>query len=254
MDHQKIYDQIIDRSKFRGLSKKKSLEFERHHIIPKSLGGSSLKENLVDLTPREHFICHWLLAKIHGDKMIKAFWFMCQNTMKTKHCPNSKQYEIARKMFVDQTMIGNVYAKGHKHTDEHRLNIKKGMQKFFDSLTEKERLVHYEHNKGKLKGRKLTEEQKQHLYGNKYGVGSRSEEFKKKLQGNSNAKGYRHSEEDKLKFSENNSGEKNPFFGKKHTEETKQRLRGPRDKLRKHWAKWRRDHNRKPFPDDWKYL
>lgn len=77
---------------------------------------------------------------------------------------------------------------------------------------------------------------------------------KEKLRGNSNAKGYRHSEEDKLKFSENNSGEKNPFFGKKHTEETKQRLRGPRDKSKKHWAKWRRDNNRKPFPDDWKWL
>jgi hypothetical protein len=38
---------------------------ERHHIIPRSLGGSDNKENLVDLTAREHFICHWLLTKMY---------------------------------------------------------------------------------------------------------------------------------------------------------------------------------------------
>ena len=37
---------------------------ERHHIIPQSLGGSNDKDNLVDLTAREHFICHWLLIKM----------------------------------------------------------------------------------------------------------------------------------------------------------------------------------------------
>jgi hypothetical protein len=37
---------------------------ELHHIIPQSLGGSNDKENLVELTAREHFICHWLLIKM----------------------------------------------------------------------------------------------------------------------------------------------------------------------------------------------
>ncbi len=37
---------------------------ERHHIVPQSLGGSNAKENLVYLTAREHFICHWLLVKM----------------------------------------------------------------------------------------------------------------------------------------------------------------------------------------------
>lgn len=31
---------------------------EKHHIIPKSLGGSNDKTNIVKLTAREHFICH----------------------------------------------------------------------------------------------------------------------------------------------------------------------------------------------------
>ena len=37
---------------------------ERHHIIPKSLGGDNSEDNLVDLTAREHFVCHWLLTKM----------------------------------------------------------------------------------------------------------------------------------------------------------------------------------------------
>lgn len=37
---------------------------ESHHIIPQSLGGSNDKDNLVELTAREHFICHWLLIKM----------------------------------------------------------------------------------------------------------------------------------------------------------------------------------------------
>jgi hypothetical protein len=37
---------------------------ESHHIIPQSLGGSNDSENLVELTAREHFICHWLLVKM----------------------------------------------------------------------------------------------------------------------------------------------------------------------------------------------
>ena len=37
---------------------------EKHHIIPKSLGGTNNLKNIVSLTAREHFICHWLLTKM----------------------------------------------------------------------------------------------------------------------------------------------------------------------------------------------
>lgn len=55
----KYYFLIINNSKNR--TKQYS---EKHHIIPKSFGGTDDSENLVDLTPREHFICHMLLTKI----------------------------------------------------------------------------------------------------------------------------------------------------------------------------------------------
>jgi hypothetical protein len=43
--------------------------FERHHIVPKALGGTDDKSNLIDLTPEDHFFAHLLLAKIHGGRM-----------------------------------------------------------------------------------------------------------------------------------------------------------------------------------------
>lgn len=48
---------------------------ELHHIIPQSLGGSNDKDNLVELTAREHFICHWLLIKMtEGDERGKMLY------------------------------------------------------------------------------------------------------------------------------------------------------------------------------------
>lgn len=53
---------------------------EKHHILPKSLGGSNSKDNLVLLTPREHFIAHLLLTKMYTgvarQKMLFAFRIM----------------------------------------------------------------------------------------------------------------------------------------------------------------------------------
>ena len=37
---------------------------EKHHIIPKCLGGSNDYNNLVSLTAREHVVAHWLLTKM----------------------------------------------------------------------------------------------------------------------------------------------------------------------------------------------
>jgi hypothetical protein len=75
--YKKWHDSIIDRAKNRVLS----CYVERHHIIPKSCGGSDDKFNLVSLTLREHFIVHLLLTKIlkgnNKAKMILAFNFMC---------------------------------------------------------------------------------------------------------------------------------------------------------------------------------
>ena len=52
----KIYCNLTERAKSRELPKETYIE--KHHIIPRSLGGNNSKNNIVSLTAREHFICH----------------------------------------------------------------------------------------------------------------------------------------------------------------------------------------------------
>lgn len=61
MNYSKIYSDLIARAKERTLEG----YVERHHIIPKCMGGLDSKENLVPLTPEEHYIAHLLLVKIY---------------------------------------------------------------------------------------------------------------------------------------------------------------------------------------------
>jgi len=61
MNYARIYKAIIDNriaSPFNGYG-------ENHHIIPKSVGGSNEPSNIVRLTAREHFLCHYLLSKMY---------------------------------------------------------------------------------------------------------------------------------------------------------------------------------------------
>lgn len=45
---------------------------ERHHIVPRSLGGDDDLDNIVALTPKEHFVCHLLLVRMtEGRDQIK---------------------------------------------------------------------------------------------------------------------------------------------------------------------------------------
>lgn len=97
MDHQKIYNQIIDRAKARGsfLGYK-----ERHHIVPRCLGGANTLDNLVYLTAREHFICHWLLHRANPNerKLAIAFDRMAKggNTTQPRYIPSSRAIAEAR--------------------------------------------------------------------------------------------------------------------------------------------------------------
>ena len=65
----KTYYQIINRAIEQNRKRYSKLDlrytyYERHHIIPKSLGGENNNENLVLLTARENFVCHQLLIKM----------------------------------------------------------------------------------------------------------------------------------------------------------------------------------------------
>lgn len=96
---------------FRQKEPAKSGIVEIHHIIPKSMGGSNKKQNLVYLTAREHYIAHKFLCRITSgknlEKMIHALWGMsnrCINNPDHNYL-TSKNYESARKLFL--TIAGN---------------------------------------------------------------------------------------------------------------------------------------------------
>lgn len=103
MNYDKIYHNIINNRK------NNSYEgyVETHHIVPKSLGGTNDKTNLVDLSAREHFICHLLLTKIYSEdtpnyhKMVKAFFMMmvCRSDNQERYI-TSKKYETLRINFA----------------------------------------------------------------------------------------------------------------------------------------------------------
>ena len=73
----KVYNQIIHRAKGRTLEGYS----EKHHIVPKSMGGDNTKENIIRLTGREHYICHWLLTKMTEGTNRSKMWcaFRCFN-------------------------------------------------------------------------------------------------------------------------------------------------------------------------------
>jgi hypothetical protein len=94
--YSKWYFSIIENAK-----NKNYTIYEKHHILPKSLGGSNDKDNLVNLSLREHYICHKLLTKMTKGgmkhKMLYALHKMC---FSGKYGNGSRLYEIFRKEFI----------------------------------------------------------------------------------------------------------------------------------------------------------
>jgi len=102
MNHQKIYNEIIERAKAENRKRLKKtnlnyIYYENHHIIPKCVGGSNDKDNLVLLTPREHYICHKLLIYIYRGnyKIYRAFHRMsCSKKINYKISSRDYAYAI----------------------------------------------------------------------------------------------------------------------------------------------------------------
>lgn len=73
---------------------------EVHHIVPKSLGGTNNKDNLIKLTARQHYVAHWILARALGGSAARAFFMMSNFGRYGK--VNSKTYGIARKEYSEE--------------------------------------------------------------------------------------------------------------------------------------------------------
>ena len=122
MNYQNIYDQIIDRARTGNRLYGVGTYYERHHIVPICLGGEGkvtqwrTHPNIVVLTAREHFICHWLLCRIYPEnrKLAHAFWFMS----KQKSTNQERLYKVSSRTYAEA--VSNI-----RFTEEHKEKISK---------------------------------------------------------------------------------------------------------------------------------
>jgi hypothetical protein len=190
------YANITERAKNRVLE----TYTESHHIVPRSLGGGDEADNLVNLTAREHFVCHWLLVKMttgqEHHKMLNALRMMRAkkqgqqryNTKITARVYESIKQEYAKLQSKSLKGKGNGFY-GKTHTPEAREKIRQ-----------------------KNLGNKLTPEQHARLVANTTG--------KKKPP---------ITEEHRAKLSVAKQGENNNMWGKTQSEDTRKKIG---DKLR----------------------
>lgn len=173
---------------------------ERHHIVPKCMGGSNDEYNLIDLFAREHFEAHRLLALENPDneKLIYA-WHMMSTMGNLRGCKISpEEYEEAR---IEYSKL----RKGVPLSEETRKKLSishKGIQ-----AGEKNP------NYGKstwAKGKHFSEEHRKKIGDSNRGK-IRSEELRKKQSGIA-----------KQRLSDPKN---HPFFGKHHTEESRKKQR-----------------------------
>ena len=121
MNYTNIYDSLIKKAQNRELSGYK----EVHHIIPKCMGGSDEKSNLVALTAREHFVAHKLLTKMYPDnpKLYHAFGCMSMGRKLS-----SIHYEEAKKAHSVAMTMDNP---AHKRTPKQLVELKESKSKLW---------------------------------------------------------------------------------------------------------------------------
>lgn len=138
MNYRSYYNRLMNRAKHRLLEGYS----ERHHIIPRCLGGSNNSDNIVRLTAEEHYVAHQLLVKIYpgNAKLIFAAKMMTvsgyakrtnnklYSWLRQKHAAAISEMNTGRKngpMSDEDKRKKSVALKGRVFTDEHKRNISK---------------------------------------------------------------------------------------------------------------------------------
>lgn len=169
MNYQVHYDRLIERARGRQLGGYK----ERHHVLPRCLGGSNAESNLVDLTAEEHFVAHQLLVKIHphSSRVIHAANLMANRGQ------NNKCYGWLRRKH-------SLALRGTRATAEARAKMSESQKK-------RQRQPHSEQAKARMSAAKL---------GKRISPETRHRMSLARV-GNTNRLGIEHSAEARLKMS-----------------------------------------------------
>ena len=105
MNYQRVYNRLVAFARER---KQVVGPVEVHHIVPRSLGGGDSPSNLISLTPREHYVAHYLLWKIHHNRAAAlAFTLMARGVGKV----SSRAYAAAKTQYAQSMLGGNNVSK-----------------------------------------------------------------------------------------------------------------------------------------------
>ena len=141
MNYENIYNQFISNRKL-----KESLisgYSEKHHIIPKSVGGDNYKSNIIKLIPEDHFFAHLLLARIYNTG---GLWLaiIMMSTNGEKYLSDGKlriAYGIAKRKFSElyvlqehQINIGSLLANNTNRIDGHKKWSEDNKQEISDRI------------------------------------------------------------------------------------------------------------------------
>lgn len=161
--YKKWYFQIVENSskKIYDLSK---MRVEKHHIIPRCMGGNNDKTNICVLTIREHILVHRLLPKMTSDyntqrKLLFAVARMIAGRQGLYlNLSWEKQNYIQERLseLQRQRMLGT------KHTEESKRKISEGQKNRPPASDETKRKIS-EKNTGRLLGIKIPEERKEKI-------------------------------------------------------------------------------------------
>jgi len=211
MNHQKIYDAIIEKAQKENRKRLKKADsnyiyYEKHHIVPKCLNGCNEEINLVLLTAREHFVCHKLLTYIYPNNraIFSAFYLMVYMNKK-KYNLSSRDYAYARELRNNIPLT--------EETRKKLSNVKhpnKGLsyyEFYIEKYGEEEGIKKYEEYRIRNENKNVGD--KNPMFGKKQKAESIEKNKKSQLY---NSKNFPQWLKDKI--GEKSKGENNPMYGK----------------------------------------
>lgn len=183
MNYERIYERIIQKAKLENRKRGEGIYYERHHIKPQSLFKDLKKDpnNMVLLTPKEHFICHMLLSEIYpGKEMQYAIWRMCNDG---KYKVSARYYDCVKKRISETTRElskGRVPSKetrrkiseankGKKRSEETKRKLRESYDPQKHVLTEDQRRILSQNASKRFKGVKKSENFKEFMRKNHLG-------------------------------------------------------------------------------------
>ena len=198
---------------------------ERHHIVPRCMGGGDDEENLIDLFAREHFMAHKLLVDENPDNESLILAYACMAFVKRN---DTERYELTPEEYEEAKIIlsetisnrytgeGNPFY-GKRHTEEAKQKIRESnLGRVYSEETRKKMSNSLSGENNPMYGKRWSQE--------------RIDNISIKMSGENNPM-YGISPQERMDeetyelwrkhLSNSLSGVNNPNYGKRHSEETK---------------------------------